>query len=242
MTTDAPVPEWVTAVVAPTLVPPLPEPAVSPEGNLLAPPFQPYDSEAWTAIGGWSWWEGAAPTERPKVIRCTPFSTQKRQEVRRDIYGGVQMLRFDRAVFGDFQADVRIKLADWADSLNHQDFDPFVSESNSGAVGLALLAEAPPVAGDAWGPGLMFMLELEPNGTEGPGAKMSCARGFDLNWHPRERCASVGPAGGRLFGQMRAVCPREIAVRPRWFQADDPSARDAAGDVLKRPAAADRHG
>ena len=101
--------------------------------------------------------------------------------------------------------------------MNRQAFDPFVSESNSGVVGLALLAEEPPAAGDAWGPGLMCGLELEPNGTQGPAAKMSCARSFDLNWHPRERCASVGQSGGRLFRQVRDVCPRAELFAPAGF-------------------------
>ena len=40
-----------------------------PAGNLLAPPYHPYESDDWMSIGHWAWWEGAAPGDSEDLTK-----------------------------------------------------------------------------------------------------------------------------------------------------------------------------
>ncbi len=159
-------PEAVTAQALPAWRPAPPK-GPAPFTELLAAPYHPYDSAAWSTIGSWCWWSGEAPADHghPKQIRCVPFSTQNRIEQRRhDLYAGLQFLRFDGGLYGDFEAEAHIRLADPRDPGTRA-HDPFLSASHDGKVGIAVrLQEAPP-EGCVWGGGYVAHVALHPDGS-----------------------------------------------------------------------------
>jgi hypothetical protein len=149
---DYPLPDEVLRGVQAAWRPEIPDHAQPPTGNLLADPFHPYDSDAWMSVGNWSWWEGAAPSAGPKRIHCVPCSPQTRQELRTRTGGpfdGLQLLRFDHARYGDFDARLRVNLMGEAPAAE----EPFACISEDGTIGLAFRLQDAPPAGLAWGGG-----------------------------------------------------------------------------------------
>jgi hypothetical protein len=161
---DDPLPHGLMRGVQPAWVPVLPAGAAPPLGNLLAGAFHPYDSDAWNSVGNWSWWEGATPAPRPKQIRCAPCSTQMRLELQTrpgGPFAGVQLLRFDRARYGDFEATLRINLNGDAEKAPATDV-PLLCASEDGTVGLALRLQDTAPAGCAWGGAYRAVILLQP--------------------------------------------------------------------------------
>lgn len=140
----------------PALVSPLPRQFEPPEGNLLTGQWHPSFSNAWMVIGNWGWRLG----EDWNVVRCAPFSTDQRAEHRQArVYGGLQMLRFDRAKYGDFEAKLRVRLTTPPDT--HR-YDPFVSMSEAGSIGLAFRMRKEAAPGDVWGSCYIANIEIQP--------------------------------------------------------------------------------
>jgi tRNA A-37 threonylcarbamoyl transferase component Bud32 len=171
--------------------------------NLLSGEFHPYDSAAWMPIGNFAWWSGAAPDQQQKEIRCTPGSRDVRSNWPRD---GYQILRFDRAEYGDFEATLRIKLAT---GPKRAPDDPFLSQTESGNVGLAFRLQDQAPRGAAWGGGYVAYVVLEPDP-----AKVACAGLYGFNglvipsqdrWavrlpnRPRMETAAKLPTGAESF-------------------------------------------
>ena len=203
---------WQADLALAALHPALPPPLAGdtwPTGDLLADPFHPYSSDAWNAIGPWAWWSGAHPGNGPKAIRCVPFSTQKRGELRdHRVYRGLQMLRFDRAEYEDFVAAVRVRLADPLQP-GARPYDPFVSDSHSGSFGLAFRMQDEAPDGCLWGGAYLAKITIEPD-PSGP-AIMSLVRhsGMNLDSH-----LAVEPAASRMLATADISMMRNALFAP----------------------------
>ncbi len=186
-------------------------PSVLPGSDLLRDGFNPYESSAWTSLGYWAWWSGAAPepSSRFKTVRCTPFSSGLRVSHRNaSDYAGVQILRFDAGEYADFDASVRIRLAPQGDP---EPYAPFVFESERGTVGIAfhLQADAPP--GAAWGGGAWAGVSLSANRDSPP-------------------LASICRFAALILGRDRDV---HFALTPLMTETSDSTASIAREDLLK---------
>jgi serine/threonine protein kinase len=203
--------------VRPADVPGLVPDNARPLGNLLDDPFHPYRSEAWMSIGNWSWWHRPDDQGEWRVVKCIPFSTAEREH-RRDpeVYAGVQMLRFDRARYGDFQADLLIKLADPHDG-GARAYDPFVTSSHRGSVGLAFRFQDKPDGDCAWGGAYVAALAVRPGTSSGPDAAFSRSRGFMLG---RMDGFSISEETGEKSWNVSEsdVCQRDELFAPGGFR------------------------
>jgi hypothetical protein len=202
---DYPLPDEVLAGVQPAWLPEIPADAPSLAGNLLAGPLHPYDSDAWMSVGNWSWWEGAAPSAAPKRIHCVPCSPQTRQELQTRAGGpfdGVQLLRFDRARYGDFDARLRVDLLDPASGPTTAD-ESFACASEDGTVGLAFRLQDAAPAGSAWGGGYTATVTIGRDEQSAALARLRRNDGFFAGL--AHECAIVG-------SETRALPLAEVAV------------------------------
>ncbi|MCH7702994.1 MAG: hypothetical protein IID37_15030 [Planctomycetes bacterium] len=192
-------------------VPSLPENLTFPRGNLLSGEFHPYDTDAWIPMGNRAWRDKQNPGDGSKPIRCVPFS-KKRREVSagesEGVYGGFQFLRFDGAKYGDFRATLHITLADPTNPANT--YDPFVSKSHAGAIGLAFSLQDSPPPGCSWGGGSIACFALDPKTETAPLAEVVRWSGFQLS------------GGTYDFGSVRGVTAQyaEVRVRKELNRAD----------------------
>ena len=170
--------------------------------NLLADEFHPYDSGLWTSIGGWSWWDNGGRDERDhsrlSPIACVPFGSQVREDVRKKnehcerVFAGFQFLRLDAARIEDFNATVRVNVANSA--AIEAEPDPFVTDSTEGSVGLAIRFQDNPKSGYAWGACYAAFIIINPSTRTGPVAELDRYSGLYLA--PRYTYAVTSGADG----------------------------------------------
>ena len=236
-------PDAVLCGVQPAWVPPLPASYDPPRGNLLAGELHPYESDAWTSIGNWAWWERAAPGATTKRVYCTPCSREQRAALKSrpsaPLYGW-QLLRFDRARYGDFEATLRVKLATAADGATTAN-TALVSFSEDAQVGLAFRLQDTPRPGSAWGGGYLAIATLSPDESSPARVFLSAHDGCWLE--PTHECAvapleqrpaisaRVPPVDRALFFAPEGFTLTVRAVGPHFtmalngkqvLEADDP--------------------
>lgn len=200
----------------PAQVPPLKQ-LKAPYGvNLLAGDTHPYDSGMWTTWGAGCWWNVQQPEDKPKEIRCKPFSAQKREEYSGDerVYGGWHFLRFDGARFGSFKATMHIRLPVSADD---EDAPPFVTKSHAGSTGLAFGLQDSSERGFAWGGGLGAHVTIEPSANVLPTAHITRQRGFDLDAGAGDFSGITGKAVEELSVVQEAHISRDELLDPDGF-------------------------
>ena len=174
-------------------------------------PFHPYDSDAWTSVGNWSWWSGAAPGATPKAIRCVPWSTVNREDIRTPaLYTGLQMLRFDRAVYGDFEARLRLRFAD-PSQPGARSYDPFTSPSHAGKVGLAIRLQDEAVPGEVLGGMYVACLRVDPGGRR-CGTSVDRVSGLAISGH---NTFAVGAVEGIFLASADDCLPWRALFDPR---------------------------
>lgn len=206
----------------PLYIPPLPDNAPAPRGDILAGSFHPYETDAWMSVGNWSWWTGASPDAAPKVIRCTPFSSAERARWASDpeVVGGLQCLRFDRGRYGDFVATAHVRLADPLDPQT-ENRDPFPTDSHGGGIGLLfrLQDDAPP--GAAMGAGYRAGLNFEraPASQSALPVTAYISR-FDSLVFQRvgENLDGLASSRERPVAHVRTTLPRELLYSPDGFR------------------------
>lgn len=177
----------------PVCVPPLNGAETFPTGDLLSGIYHPYTSDSWMPIGAWAWWKGQGPALQAKAIQCAPFSPKKRTEYSRDsegVFGGLQILRFDRARYRNFKASMKVRLAKPEPEIDP--IAPFVSPSHGGMIGLAYGLDDIAADGCAWGSGAAAFLSIDPDEDIAPTAGVTEWKGLTLN-RGSGHFASVGP-------------------------------------------------
>lgn len=166
------------AASATATVPDLQADHTPPRDNLLAGPYFPYHCPIWMSIGSWAWWENRLPDRAPTRVVCAPFSSDERVSGRSGDapLGGLQMLRFDGASYGDFVAELSFG---FTSPPNPDRRDPFVLLSHSGVVGLAFRLQDKAKDGALWGGGYALEVNCDPS-SETFGISLTRSGGFAI--------------------------------------------------------------
>ena len=150
-----PLPEALCTGPVLPIVPPIRADFVWRAGNLIRAPFHPVVSDAWSAIGNWSWWDaGVHRRGDPDELYCRPWSNRRRTDIERlglleDCYQGIQLLRFDQAAVGDCVVRVNIRLQGEDEPDNDR---VFATSSHGGSIGVVLRLQDQPPDDCAGGP------------------------------------------------------------------------------------------
>jgi hypothetical protein len=167
-------------------------PPLSPDApsmvDLLATPDSPAQSPAWGSIGTWNWhsWHGQPSAWQ---VRCTPWSSGLRVALDEYDYKGVQILRYDRRVYGDFEARVHVTLRSGAAA------EPFVCQSERSTVGIAYRLQEQARPGAAWGAGSCAGVSLEADAARAAYATVLDFEALELGRN-RATHAALMPVGG----------------------------------------------
>lgn len=207
-------PRQIAGTVVPCRVPELRSPSPQPGDDILAAPWHPGESNAWTPIGAWYWWRQHSAKEGQKEVKVEPCSYEDRIH-KQHSPGGRNLLRYEHGRWEDLEVKLRIRLADWSNALNQLHLDPFIERSHSGAVGIVFrmqdLCTSPAACGAAYG----VHIFLDPNPEVAPYVEIKRITGFRF-MHNREFDELQDCLGSTVLAPPRPIS-RAVLFAPDGF-------------------------